>query len=490
MVTMANQADACDGAFQRLRGIAAAFEVDTSDDDGRESLIRSVRLAGRCAIPMLVRQLGGACDRRRALARVLLCELGVDHRDRLVEALTAALHADATDSGKAAALGLLAELGAAEPTATFLDPRDAKRRSAAQLAAHLETRADIASAADLLVHELDGVDLIEVVEAMADTAPERTTALVDELGARLDLDADVRSQLRRIVAPLALARRSRASGQERAGAELRRGRPSCLALLVHPDGRRVVVISRRAGAAWRNFAALVGADGTLDDCLYEDETTPDVLERDVVGILVDQGYARRPATVADARTVVAAAAVRAATSARGLPSSYYLGRDLLGLGDTHLGQRARASALATLHGRAVDLLAAGDLARARPLLEHCARLDDADPDVAASLGSCLLAAGEVAAARIHLARAARLEPSWALHHWNHAAACHAAGDLAACWRALREYLVAADGTGGLGDAAHADRLAVAHRFVADFERAAHLAGRRLPARGRRRAKRV
>jgi hypothetical protein len=478
MVTMPTDG----GSFLSLRRIANGFGriSDGPDDADRDRLQADVRSAGRSAIPLLVRELSGPCDRRRSLARVLLFELVDEHRERLVAAMHELLLGDATDGGKAAAIGMLAELGIEETSAAFDDPRDVQRRSAAQLAAHLETRADVASAADLLVHELDAEDLVAVVEAMADAAPERTTRLVDELSARLDLDAGVRSELRRIVAPLAL------SGV-RAGHDARRARPSVLALLAHPDGRRVVVVSRRDGNAWRNFAALIAHDGVLDDCLYEDETTPEVLERDVVGVLAEQGYERCHATVADARAIVADAAVRSAGSARGLPSSYYLGRDLLGLGDTHLGRRARASALATLHGRAVDLLAAGHHARAKPLLEHCARLAGDDPDVHASLAACLLAGGDPAGARVHLARAARLEPAWALHHWNLAAAAHATGDLAGCWRALRDFLVAADGTTGLGDAAHADRLAVAQRFVADFERAAHLAGERLPARRRRRA---
>lgn len=474
---------AADGAFGVLRRIANGFDdLDTE----RESLIRSVRSAGRVAIPLLSRELGGECDRRRALARVLLWELVTDHRDRIVDAMHELLHGGGADGGKAAAIGVLAELGVGETTATFTDPRDVQRRSAAQLAAHLETRADIASAADLLVHELDADDLLNVVEAMADAAPARTTSLVDELSARLDLDGAVRSELRRIVAPLVLD--APVSGADRRSP----GRPALLALLEDAAGHRVVVVSRRAPdrAGWRNFAALIDVDGTLDDCLYEDDSTPEVLDRDVVGTLIDQGYRRAPASVGAARAIVATAARRAAGSARGLPSAYYLGRDLLGLGDTHLANRVRASHLATLHGRAVDLLAAGEHARARPLLEHCSRLAPDDADVAASLGSCLLAAGELDAARAQLELAARLEPTWSLHHWNLAAAHHKAGDLGGCWRALRDYLTRATGASDLGDAGHTDRLAVAHRFVADFERAAHLAGQRLPVGGgrRRRAK--
>jgi hypothetical protein len=469
-----------DGPFLLLRIIANGFAELDAD---LEAIGGSVRIAGRSAIPLLCRELGGRCDRRRGIARQLVRAVDAEHRDRLIDALHAVARGPACDAGKAAALGALAELGIEPATASFADPRDVQRRSAAQLAAHLETRADVASAADLLVHELDTDDLINVVEAMADAAPARTTQLVAELSARLDLDGAVRSELRRIVAPLAI---DGAAGGRSPGST---GRPAVLALLEDGDGRRVVLVSRRAGACWRNFAALIDLTGVLLDCLYEDETTPDVLERDVIGTLLDEGYARRPATMATARLVVAAAARRAAASARGLPSTYYLGRDLLGLGDVHLGQRARASELATLHGRAVDLLAGGDAVRARPLLEHCARIAPDDPDVASSLGLCVLAvagddADAIAAAHAHLARAAALEPSWGLHHWNLASACHRAGDLAACWRALRDFVATAGG--GLGDPAHAERLAVAHRFVTDFERAAHLAGQRLPERRARR----
>src|SRR5687767_253301 len=121
MVTMA----ADDGAFGALRCIANGFDDLGAD---RESLVAAVRSTGRLAIPLLTRELVGACDRRRSLARVLLCALDDDVRDRIVAELQAALLTAAPDSGKAAALGVLAELGVAETTATFADPRAVQKR--------------------------------------------------------------------------------------------------------------------------------------------------------------------------------------------------------------------------------------------------------------------------------------------------------------------------------------------------------------------------
>jgi hypothetical protein len=472
------------GTFLLLRSIVDAF---ANPDCDVAKLAALVRAADTAVVPALIRELSGDDDRRRDLARVLLLHAADGGcRDRVIERLEAVVSSASPDVAKAAALGILVELGVSAQTATFSDPRDVQRRSAAQLAAHLETRADVAITADLLVHQLDGDDLIAVVEAMLDAAPDRTRRLVDELSARIDLDASIRSELRRIVAPLALGSR-RASRPSPS----RVGRPVVLALLVHDSGRRVVAVSRRSGRGltWRNFAALIDDDGVLSDCLYQDDATPDALERDVVGGVVEQGFRRVAVSVAEARAVVALAARRAAASSRGLPSAYYLGRDLLGLGDSHLGDRARASALAILLGRAVDLLAAGEAARARPLLEHCARIAPDDADVASSLGLGLLATGDVAVARRWLERAARIEPDYPLHHWNAAAAAHRAGALGDCDRLLRAFLAVAD-RGIAGDCDHATRVEIARRFTADFARAEHLARRAAPVRVRVRRSRA
>ena len=275
-----------------------------------DDLAACARAAGVVAVPLLCRELAGICDARRAAARTLIAELPPDTRDRVVRALEAVLvQGDATDAGKAAALGLLSQLGVERTDAASItlrgDPRDVQRRSAEQLAAQLATRADIAVAADLLVHELDPDELCSVVEAMADAAPVQTRQLVDELAARLDLDGAVRSELLRIVAPLELDRvpSARAPRDAEGGASVRSsarsglpagapgaGRPALLAILEDRIGRRVVVIARRGpDGRCRSLAALIELDGALVDCLYEDDVDPLTLEHDIVGTVLDQG---------------------------------------------------------------------------------------------------------------------------------------------------------------------------------------------------------
>src|SRR5262245_58071410 len=250
-----------DGTFLLLRHLASGFKQLPLAS--MEDLTACVRAAGVVAIPLLCRELAGVCDERRAAALALIAELAPTARDRVVRALEAVLvQAGATDAGKAAALGLLSQLGIEG------DPRDVQRRSAEQLAAQLATRADIAVAADLLVHELDSDELCSVVEAMADAAPVQTRPLVDELAARLDLDGAVRSELLRIVAPLELDRVPSARAPST-------GRPALLAVLEDRIGRRVVVIARRGpDGRCRSLAALIELDGALVDCLYEDDVDP------------------------------------------------------------------------------------------------------------------------------------------------------------------------------------------------------------------------
>jgi tetratricopeptide (TPR) repeat protein len=170
--------------------------------------------------------------------------------------------------------------------------------------------------------------------------------------------------------------------------------------------------------------------------------------------------------------MVGAAARRTVSSGQTLPSGYYLGRDLLGITDSHV-VGGRAGEPAALLGRAVDLLAAGESERARPLLEHCASIAPDDAEAASSLGLCLLAQGELPAAVLHLQRAAWIEPQWPLHHWNVAAAAHRAGDLATCAGALREFLARADEPlAAAVDPGHGRRISLARRFVADHARLA------------------
>ena len=277
--------------------------------------------------------------------------------------------------------------------------------------------------------------------------------------------AGVRFEPEAIVAPLRMA--TPADRPRRPARAL--GRPALLAGLRHPDGRVVIAVARRVTgeSRWRSLAVLCGADGQLDSVRYADDTTPREVREAIVAPLVADGYQRFALTATAAQRLIAAAARCAVTSGKSLPSPYYLGRDLLGLADSHLAvgtDRDRAALL----GRAIDLLAGGAPERARPLLERCVALSPDDPDAQAHLGLCRFRLGDFPAAVAALTRAAWLEPAWPLHHWNLAAAAHRAGDPATCARALHAFLDhAGDPLAHTIDASHGHRVALARRFLVD-----------------------
>lgn len=449
------------GDLHRLR---SSFERARSRAEEHE--LRAVaRALGPTAVPLCARELAGAPE-RRAWALTLLRAIAQVADERVRTELRALAARDAADGAKLAALALLAELGDEETTAHFADPRQAHRESLARFASQLATPAEIASAADLLVSRLPPDEIVEFVEAFSETDPERARALGDELAARVDLDLAARGELSRVTAPLRLDR----TGDRSPARPL--GRPALLTGLRHADGRVVIAVARRVAGEprWRSLATLVTAAGVLDEVFYDDDTTPRRVRDELVAPLLADGYARFPITTLAARRLVAAAARRAVGDGRALPSPYYLGRDLLGLADSHLLPRPLAFGpdRAALLGRAIDLLAAGAADRARPLLEHCVAAGPEDADAAASLGLCRFAQGEFAGAVAALERAVWLEPAWPLHQWNLAAAAHRAGDVAGCARALRSFLeLAGDPLAAAIDPEHPRRIALARRFLVD-----------------------
>src|SRR5258708_3903257 len=83
------------------------------------------------------------------------------------------------------AVGILSELGE-HTDVQFADPTAIRTRSAIALAAHLESAADVAGAADLMVHQLDAADILQMLEVMAGAAPDAAHRLASELALRLD----------------------------------------------------------------------------------------------------------------------------------------------------------------------------------------------------------------------------------------------------------------------------------------------------------------
>ena len=209
--------------------------------------------------------------------------------------------------------------------------------------------------------------------------------------------------------------------------------------------------------------------------MHEDDAGPFGTASELAEQLCADGYRVASTEPGRAHEVVAAAARFTAESTRALPPPYYLGRDLLGLADAHLGGRGRGDPASAALARAVELVAAGDHARALPVLEHC---DPHHPEAAAALAAALLAQDRPAAALAALDRALAAEPDWPLHHWNRAIALRGLGDDLGCYHALQRFVATSAIPSGLfGDPAQPARVGSAQRLIAELERTARLAGR-------------
>jgi hypothetical protein len=262
-------------------------------------------------------------------------------------------------------------------------------------------------------------------------------------------------------------------------------RPVQVAVLVDANHKVVVVASRKVSIRrWRRWAVLIGAHGAIDDCVHDERpassAASDGDNAPLIARLVADGYQVASTELERARGIVAAAARQSTLEGDNkLPSAYYLGRDLLDLGEAHLGGRVHAHPTSTSLGRAVELIADGDHARAQLLLARCAE----SADVAAATASCLLAQNRVADALPYLLAAAQLEPDFPLHHWNLASVLHHLGDagsLAACYAALHRFLSTSEQpTGLVADPDQPARVALAIRLSAELERTARLTGLKL-----------
>ena len=463
-------------SFADLRRLADWFA--TSPQRTSVQIDRIVARLGATAVPLLGRELRVRDARRRDAARAQLAQLAqvtttttaTGARARVVDELRRTLEAPVDDDTKVTTLGLLAELGE-RSVARFEDPLAIQRRSAIALAAHLDSAAEVASAADLMVRQLSPDDIVAMVEVMARAAREPARRLADELAGRLDLASETRNRIASNDALVMPTTAADAPAHATSGSATRRSqRPTHVAVLVDAAARLVVVASRKVlgERRFRRWAVLIDASGVIGDCVYEDAADGDDAAPLIANLCAD-GYRVASSDHEHARGIVIAAARR--TAAR-LPSPYYLGRDLLDLDDAHLGNRAatRPNALA----RAVELLAEGQPARARTLLAldgdpathataaTAATIERASADLAATTAACLLADAQPAAALPWLERAVAAEPAWPLHHWNLAAAAHLLGDSHACYRALTRFAATSSApTALLGHPDQAARIATA-----------------------------
>src|SRR5215470_15050028 len=195
-----------EAAFRDLRKLADWFAIGRPRSAvARPRMERLVRRLGATAIPLLCRELCSGDAARRDAARDALASIaGGDAaaRSRVTTELHAITDGRAADEAKVVALGLLSELGE-HADARFADPTAIRVRSAIALASQLETAADIAGAADLMVHQLDAADIVQMLEVMADAAPAAAHRLACELGLRLDIAAELRDRIALLAATIA-----------------------------------------------------------------------------------------------------------------------------------------------------------------------------------------------------------------------------------------------------------------------------------------------
>ncbi|HLL24773.1 MAG TPA: hypothetical protein VK427_21720 [Kofleriaceae bacterium] len=469
-----------DGAFGDLRRLSDWFS--TSPQRTSLHIERIIRRLGATSVPLLGRELRSGDVQRREAARECLAQLAAADlrtRQRVVDELRRVLGGCVHDELKVCTLGLLAELGE-HADAHFADPHAMQRRSAIALAAQLETPADVAHAADMMIRQLGSDDIVQMIDVLTQTTADAAQRLATELAGRLDLDHDVRERVIAMTINLPVV-----------PAPKRPVRPTQVAVLVDTSARCVVVASRKLPGQrrWRRLAVLIGSAGHIEDCLHE-ETVPlrsgaDADAAPLVASLVADGYQVSSTDVDHAREVVATAArISASRTEHALTAAYYLGRDLLDLGDAHLGPRRSSSKAITL-ARAIELVAEGEHARALDLLHRCA--DDTSADHAAAVAACALAQGRHADAVEPLAKAIALEPAWPLHHWNLGVACHALGDTQGQYHALRRFVATSARPSALrGDPDQPARVAFAEQRIALLERVARVTGTSLRRKHRRR----
>ncbi len=438
----------------QLGGLGAVFEVGrlaknktakSNATTAQRHIVNAARSLGSVAVPLLVRRFVQDAAARAACQAGLLAiaELAPSDQRKVVAELRKSLLALVRDDARVAILALLHQLGSAEPAAQFADPMQVQRDAARALAKQLTSAADIARAAALMITQLPVVELLAMVELVVADAPDCGAWLTDELLARLDLDAAVRSELRRIAAGV------------RVGAPVmpNHAGDGSLVTLVHPSGALVIVVEAAPTAAVelrRAIAFLVDADGLLLDTTYQELAARGVTTEWMRGLVAD-GYHEIDMERVAARSVVATAARRAVADHAVLPAGFYLGRDLLQLGNTHLGVRAGQeldTAWSVAAGYGVDLLAAGDITGAFALLAQCVARNAvqaaANADVAGAYGMACLALEKFADAVHWLAVASAADPSHPDHAWNWACAAERHQDDATMYRALTQYCMRAE----------------------------------------------
>ncbi len=458
--------------FLELRQLLASFEEHAEGTprsaEHKDAIYHLVDHIGALAVPTLLRQLFVGPSDAQWAAELLIRLADSDARcDRIARALHNELQThELPHSCRFAVAEVLGYLGVPVPWPDFVSAEDSAQHSLCDLAACIDSPAELARAADTLLADLPVSEVVEFVEDFAGQEPGIALMLIDELLMRDSLTERTRASLRQLGVSASIESRTLSLPQRPLRDDA--NRPG-LRIAAHASGRTTLVAYASADASgprlYRALSLHVDDAGVLQDCEYLEQVPRNTLESLIIRPLVEAGYELSPIAPGALRQRAISATQLRARGGRSIPRAYYLGRDLMGLRGEHMPQRSahsvRKNQDAALLARGTELLSRGKARIAKELLVQYAKGHPNDSEALATLGNCLVKTGDIEAARDYLARAAQLSPHVGRYHWNRAALAHQEGRIGDCYVALQAYL-------GCGDAGDLSHHSAARELVASY----------------------
>jgi hypothetical protein len=335
-----------------------------------------------------------------------------------------------------AALALLHQVSAGVESvqATFADPQQVLRQAARSFASQIDSPAEIARAAQLMMTQLPGAEMISMLELMLEELPAAAQQLCEEFGARLDLDLSIRTQIRSLSAchPVTFSVRdpSVVSACETA--------PLCWQILLSAQASAAITIMVSSPPQARYAQYQIDDRNVLIETSYQ--------QGKVLSVAPDRLLQRESVSFARAREIVAGAARNAVRLGTGPTDNYYLSRDLLMLEQLHRSCASPHGNHAYIANHATDLLACGESQRAHDILRQYVLQHPtatSNPDLALAYGMSCLATQQFTIAQTMLSQACQHRDATVDHWWNLACAAERNQDIATMETALTCYLSAA-----------------------------------------------
>jgi hypothetical protein len=424
-------------SFSKLRELANQLDGMSLSSGSRgkdRRVVAAAKALGSVAVPLLGRHMlvsNGVGRHVCSDALLVVAGRSATDRHKVIVEMQRLIVDVKCDERRVEIVALLHQLGATATATAFDDPVQVKRDAALALAQQLSNAREVARAVNLMMAQLPTTELLAMVEMVVEQAPQQARWLADELLARLDLESAARANIRRITAVIRCA--ATPLPVEDSAVTVK--------ALVNAHANAVIVAHSRT----RSVAFLIDGGGELLDTLYEDPITPRAVAS-WLRLLLREGYQEVVMEFSAAQSMVVNASRRAVASNAKLKAGYYQGRDLLQLGNQHLGRLGDYevdSARSVAAGYGIDLLAAGDPSAAYELLGQCVASDllqaENNSELALAYGMACLETNNIADAAHWLEIASTSDPIGAEPAWNWACAAQLNGDSATMSRALQNY---------------------------------------------------